>query len=113
MFLERENYKIGNSFLDILILISREREREFYDVNQKTLPAQCYNALNLKQMKLELWRVRSFNCSETVSSHAKMMERDRLGMWGTTSFFMTSALFAFAVASHARLKGRWRQHHEK
>ena len=29
-FGERENYKTGIVFLDVLILISREREREFY-----------------------------------------------------------------------------------
>ena len=60
-------------------------------------------ALNLKQLRLELWRVCSFNYSETVASHA--LDDGAGHMWGTTSFGMDFLYdfwlnWLFAVASH-------------
>ena len=119
IFVERENYKTWIIFLDVLILISRrEKERKCKCCKQNSAP-KCYIVLNLKQLKLELWRVCSFNWSETVALSEKankggvvednMIEGIFCFICFCCSFTLlraSFALFAFVVASHAWLV-RW------
>ena len=73
-----------------------EREREYNSCKPKTLKTKCYKVLNLKQLRLELWRVCSFNCSFTCVGWCggTIMTCGGQHHFGWTSF-MTLALLAF------------------